>query len=76
MNTEAFMNGLVLYTECSGAYFQSDSASRWTMQWNVRGDMIDFVVSAVTTGWVGIGFSEDAQMVSNLHGHKMMWPSC
>ena len=33
-------------------------------EWTVRGDMISFEVTAVTTGWVGIGFSLDQKMVS------------
>ena len=36
----------------------------YTAEWTVRGDMISFEVTAVTTGWVGIGFSLDRKMVS------------
>ena len=47
-----------------GSYVAGASgALDWSVVWNVRGDTIDFVVSAVTTGWVAIGFSEDIFMV-------------
>ena len=62
-----------LYTECTG-FFAADSNSGWFAQWTVRGDMIDFVVSALTTGWVGIGFSTNNIMVSRLHAHTVMYP--
>lgn len=55
---------VVPYTECSGFYAPLDSNSGWSVFWIVRGDMIDFVVSAATMGWVGIGFSETPGMVS------------
>lgn len=56
---------LLLYTGCTGSYVASASgALDWSVQWNVRGDEIDFVVSAVTMGWVAIGFSEDTLMVT------------
>ena len=50
---------LLLYAECEGSLI----TSQWSAHWNVTGDMIDFVVSAVTTGWVAIGFSENNLMV-------------
>ena len=50
---------LLLYAECEGSLI----TSQWSAHWDVTGDMIDFVVSAVTTGWVAIGFSENNLMV-------------
>ena len=50
-----------------GSYNASGNDPDWSVQWRVRGDMIDFIVSAQTIGWVGIGFSEDAAMVITLY---------
>ena len=57
-----YLSSLFLYTECTGSYIPSGDLD-WSLQWSVRGDMIDFVVSAMTTGWVAIGFSDNTQMV-------------
>ena len=54
---------IYIYIDCMGSYSASGNDPDWSVQWTVRGDMIDFVVSAQTTGWVGIGFSGDRQMV-------------
>ena len=57
------------YTECQGSYIALGNEPHWSVQWTVRGDLIDFVVSALTTGWIGIGFSEDPFMVSPYYKH-------
>ena len=66
-------NCLLLYADCTGEYITTG----WSVVWNVRGDMIDFVVSAVTTGWVAIGFSETNLMVIKMYvyciGYKYKW---
>ena len=50
--------------ECNGSYVATDSGDLdWTVNWSVRGDLIDFVVSAMTPQWIGLGFSDDTQMV-------------
>ena len=59
------MSYVVLCTECTGSYTPAESSRSWAVQWTVRGDLIDFVVSADATGWVGIGFSENSEMVSS-----------
>ena len=56
---------VVLYTECTGSYDATGNDPNWSVQWTVRGDIIDFSVSAQTTGWVGIGFSANTGMVSS-----------
>jgi hypothetical protein len=43
---------------CAGSW----KTAGYTAEWTVRGDMISFEVTAVTTGWVGIGFSLDRKM--------------
>ena len=56
----------MLYAECTGERSAPGAnAQDWSVQWTVRGDMIDFVVSATTSGWVAIGFSLDTVMVSS-----------
>ena len=50
--------------ECSGT--RSSSNGVYSMTYAVNGDTIRFTVQAQTTGWVGIGFSLDQLMVSNL----------
>ena len=37
----------------------------YSASWSISGDDITFEVRAMTTGWVGIGFSNDQFMVSN-----------
>ena len=62
------LSGMIyIYIECVGSYNTYGHYPVWSVQWTVRGDMIDFVVSAETTGWVGIGFSGDRQMVVTLY---------
>lgn len=36
----------------------------YSAMWHVRGDEIQFTVTANTTGWVAIGFSDTPSMVS------------
>ena len=36
----------------------------WSVEWEVRGDLIDFVVTGFGGGWVAIGFSQDPFMVT------------
>ena len=62
----------MLYAECTGAFVPVDTNSGWFVVWTVRGDLIDFVVSAQTTGWVGIGFSLDSLMVSIFHAFTIL----
>ena len=62
----SFEYSVVFCTECTGSYNATGNDPNWSVQWTVREDMIDFNVSALTTGWVGIGFSENDLMVSTL----------
>ena len=48
---------------CSGT--RSSSNGVYSMTYAVNGNAIRFTVQALTTGWVGIGFSLDQLMVSN-----------
>ena len=48
--------------QCSGSRISEDET--YTVSWTVTGDSVAFEVSAVTTGWVGLGFSVDSIMVS------------
>ena len=61
--TKILFHVISYYIDCTGSYNVSRNALDLSIRWTVRGDMIDFVVSAQTTGWLGIGFSEDPQMV-------------
>ena len=51
---------------CAGTL--SNGANTWSAAYRVNGgrDKVDFTVTATTTGWVGIGFSDDPFMVRNL----------
>lgn len=42
----------------------SDRDCEYSAVWHVRGDEIQFTVTANTTGWVAIGFSDTPNMVS------------
>lgn len=44
------------------------SKGNYTLSLSVQEDTISFNVSAPTTGWVGIGFSLDQNMVSSMKG--------
>ena len=49
---------------CFGSRSASNGA--YNVAYSVRGDTITFALQAMTTGWVGIGFSLDQLMVSHL----------
>lgn len=72
VSTETHLNcWVMLHTGCRGSYAASDSNSGWFVRWTVRGDLIDFVITAQTFGWVGIGFSADTAMVRRLPACKL-----
>ncbi len=47
--------------ECSGSLMSNGSG--YTASWEIVEDEITFTLSALTLGWVGIGFSFDEMMV-------------
>ena len=46
--------------QCAG----TRNSGFYMVSWNVTGDSVAFQVTALTTGWVAIGFSDDQFMVS------------
>jgi len=51
--------------QCSGSIdVGCDPVCDYQATWTVEGNNVRFTVSAQTTGWVGIGFSNDQLMVS------------
>ena len=51
--------------QCSGSInVGCDPVCDYQATWTVEGNNVRFTVSAQTTGWVGIGFSDDQLMVS------------
>ena len=70
-NTYTYINVIytVLYLQladmCSG--LRSSSNGAYNVTYAVSGDNIIFTLQAMTTGWVGIGFSLDQFMVSHLY---------
>jgi len=57
---------LIILAQCSGSVDVgcSSQVCEFQANWTVQGDSVEFSVSAQTTGWVGIGFSDDQFMVS------------
>ena len=60
-----YMFVLVLADVCFGS--RSASNGEYYVAYSVSGDTITFTLQAMTTGWVGIGFSLDQLMVSHLY---------
>ena len=56
----ALLTSSSILVQCSGSIDVGTLQANWTVQ----GDSVEFIVSAQTTGWVGIGFSNDQLMVS------------
>ena len=57
---------LIILAQCSGSIDVGcgSQVCEFQANWTVQGDSVEFSVSAQTTGWVGIGFSDDQFMVS------------
>ena len=49
--------------QCTG----SRSSGVYEVSWSVSGGNVDFIVSADTTGWVGVGFSLTDDMVCKFY---------
>ncbi len=39
-----------------------EAAEHWTVAWNFNDEMVEFTLTAPTTGWVSIGFNPSARM--------------
>ena len=72
-NAKLMFHMLSLLAKC-GQCSYSDGA--YSVHWSTSGELASFVLTAKTTGWVGIGFSRDTQMVRECNSLLVVISSC
>ncbi len=60
--TSATASGSTASKAADDPGYKSVTGAKVTFQWKVDGDKLDCILSAPTTGWVGVGFGHTGQM--------------